>query len=99
MKDKTFLEIKKASFGLSHIYPRAAVSMPNDLYTEVFTLYEMLRVADIIEESRSTDKNLMLDVHVDSLINEKKSDEVKDFVSKNIHGTKKIQEINNINIY
>lgn len=64
---KSYKKIRKASFEISMMYPLAASMMPKDLYVKVFVLYQMLRVADIIEDNSIENKDELLNIHTDSL--------------------------------
>jgi phytoene/squalene synthetase len=74
--------VKKASFKISSMYPLAARKLPQDLYVKVFTLYEMLRVADIIEDNNPKNKKDLLQLHSQSLFNNRFSDDINDFITE-----------------
>lgn len=75
--------VRRASFKISLMYPLAATKLPQDLYVKLFTLYEMLRVADIIEDSNPSNKEELLRLHSQSLFSDKMSDDISDFIIKN----------------
>jgi phytoene/squalene synthetase len=86
-KHEMYSAIRIGSFKISLMYPLAASKLPEDLYVKVFTLYEMLRVADIIEDCKKSnnDNNTseLLNLHSESLYKERFSEEVNDFVINN----------------
>ena len=82
-KHEMYLAVKIGAYKISLMYPLAARKPPQDLYVKVFTLYEMLRIADIIEDSNTDRKEELLNLHSESLFKEEFSKEVDNFVKKN----------------
>jgi len=75
--------VRRASFDISMMYPLAAGKMPEDLYIKVFTLYEMLRVADIIEDNKPHNKEELLRTHSKSLYEERINSDIDRFITTN----------------